>query len=221
MEHPTPEDKSWMWVLDRPCPECGYDASAADRSELGGLIRANAAAWRSLLGRGDLVSVRPPVPEGRSPVWSGLEYGCHVRDVYRVMGERLKLLLTKKEPTFPDWDQDREAITERYDQQDPSKVSYDLALTAGRVADTVDRIGDKQWDRVGYRSTGEEFTVERLVRYLLHDVIHHAHDVEEGYRLLAPDDDDSDGDDGIGGDDSIDADDEGDWGSESSKTDGS
>ncbi|MEL7208089.1 MAG: DinB family protein [Actinomycetota bacterium] len=197
MEQPSPEDKNWTWVLERPCDQCGYDASAPDRSDLGAMIRANAAMWRSLLGRGDLVAERPPVPAGQSPVWSALEYGCHVRDVYRVMGERLNLMLSKKEPTFPDWDQDRTAIEERYDQQEPSKVSYDLALTAGRVADTVDRIGDKQWDRRGYRSTGDAFTVESLVRYLLHDVVHHVHDVEEGYRLLAPDEED-DGSDGDG-----------------------
>ncbi len=196
MEQPAPDDKDWTWVLERACPACGFDASAPSQDELGALIRANAAAWRSILKRGDLVAERPPVPPGASPVWSALEYGCHVRDVYSLMAERLKAMLSKKGPTFANWDQDQAAIDEKYGEQDPAKVGYDLAVNAGKVADMVDRVSGSQWERTGLRSTGDAFTVESLVRYLLHDVIHHAHDAEEGYRALRPDDEDGAGTEG-------------------------
>ena len=41
----TPDDKDWTWVLQRPCPECGFEAAALDVTETGTAIRANAAAW--------------------------------------------------------------------------------------------------------------------------------------------------------------------------------
>ena len=30
----TPDTKDWTWVLDRPCPECGYDASTVAVADL-------------------------------------------------------------------------------------------------------------------------------------------------------------------------------------------
>lgn len=26
----VPDDKDWTWVLERPCPECGFDTAAID-----------------------------------------------------------------------------------------------------------------------------------------------------------------------------------------------
>ncbi|HEY5013683.1 MAG TPA: DinB family protein, partial [Acidimicrobiia bacterium] len=31
----TPDTKDWTWVLERPCPECGFDASAFAREQVG------------------------------------------------------------------------------------------------------------------------------------------------------------------------------------------
>lgn len=185
MDEPTPDRKDWTWVLERPCPSCGYQADAQDRSDLGAAVRTNAARWRDLLSRKGLAGVRPPVPPGRPPVWSALEYGCHVRDVYARMYERLTRMLSEDEPTFADWDQDHAAIAGNYRQQDPAKVGYDLAVKAGQVADEIDRIEGPAWERVGVRSDGAQFTVESLIRYLLHDLTHHVWDVEQGYRALA------------------------------------
>jgi hypothetical protein len=184
VEQPRPEDKSWTWVLERPCPDCGFDVAQVDRDKLGARLRANAAAWRAVLGRGDIVSQRPPDDPERGPVWSALEYGCHSRDVYRVLGERLRRMLTEDTPRFADWDQDDAAREQRYHEQDPARVSYDLAVAAGKVADMLDRVGERQWDRPGVRSDGTAFTVESLAAYLLHDVQHHLHDAEAGYEAI-------------------------------------
>jgi hypothetical protein len=74
----TPDTKDWTWVLERPCPECGFDARAFDRELVGAMILTNAAAWQRVL-RGRAVELRPA-----DEVWSPLEYACHVRDVFGI-----------------------------------------------------------------------------------------------------------------------------------------
>ena len=179
LDEPVPDAQDWTWVLERPCPQCGFDGSQHPRDRYGAEIRANAARWRTLLAD-DRATLRP------SPrVWSALEYGCHVRDVFVLFLERLSLMLTEDVPRFANWDQDATAIAEHYRDQDPTRVTHDLAVAAGRIADTFDRVDPGQWQRRGTRSDGAEFTIESFGRYLLHDPIHHVWDVERGYDALS------------------------------------
>lgn len=166
-----PDTKDWTWVLTRPCAECGYDATAVGRDELGAVVRSNAAAWAGLLAAPD-VRERP-----RPDVWSVLEYGAHVRDVDRIFAERVRLMLAEDEPRFPNWDQDATAIAERYDLQDPATVGGELAAAAEDVAALYDGVPDEAWERRGLRGNGSEFTIDTLGRYHLHDLVHHLHDV--------------------------------------------
>ncbi len=182
-DRPTPDDKDWTWILDRPCPECGFDAPAADVAHLGAEIRSMAARWRQILGGGDIVHQRPPSEDG--PVWSALEYGAHVRDVFEKFVERLTMLLSDDDPTFLNWDQDATAVEQDYRAQDPSRVAYDLAVNAGRAADIVDRVRTDELGRSGTRSNGSRFTVDSLIRYMVHDPYHHIWDVEQGYEAMA------------------------------------
>lgn len=188
-DQPPPDTKDWTWVLERTCPQCGYRAEAVDRGQVGAMMRANAAGFRAALQRGDsgsggIVHRRPPVPADAPPIWSALEYAGHVADVYQLANERLTRMLKKKSPTFADWDQNHAAIEGRYAEADPSKVSYRLAATAGKVADVVDKVRDDQWDRPGTRSDGATFTVDSFARYILHDVTHHLWDVEQGFKAI-------------------------------------
>jgi hypothetical protein len=91
----VPDTKDWTWVLERRCPECGFDASTMVCTDVGALVRANAQAWRLVLGRAD---VRSRPADDR---WSPLEYACHVRDVFRLYDERLRLMLEADGPTYP------------------------------------------------------------------------------------------------------------------------
>jgi len=170
-------------VLERRCEQCELEVGTLDRDELGSQLRANAAAWRKLLGRGSIVHRRPPSPTGEV-IWSAVEYGAHVRDVYARFLDRLQRMLKDKNPEFPDWDQNHEAVTAAYAEADPGQVGYDLAVTAGRVADIVDRIRGKKWDRRGTRSDGDTFTVESITRYMIHDVVHHLADAEAGFAAI-------------------------------------
>lgn len=167
----APDTKDWTWVLDRACPECGFDPSAVDRDDLGPMIRDNAASWTSVLAA-DEATQRP-----EPTVWSPTEYAAHVRDVHRMFAGRVQLMLTEDEPTFANWDQDETAIAERYDLQDPGRVAPQLQAAADEVATAYDGVAGTAWQRRGTRSNGSVFTVESLGRYHLHDVVHHLWDV--------------------------------------------
>ncbi len=171
----TPDTKDWTWVIERPCPECGFDANTFARTEVGALLRANAARWPALLERDDVAT--RPTPDR----WSALEYGCHVRDVYRLYDYRLGLMLEQDDPVYPNWEQDVTAVEERYGEQDPARVVQEIDAAARALAAHFDAVTDEQWQRTGTRSDGARFTVETFARYLVHDPVHHVYDVESGY----------------------------------------
>jgi len=135
------------------------------------MIRANAAAWRAPLAAPDAAD-RP-----RPDRWSALEYGCHVRDVFRLYDYRLGLMLTEDDPLYPNWDQDETAVAEQYSTQDPAVVAGELVAAADVLADHFAALSGPQWLRPGRRSDGASFTVETFGRYFIHDPIHHLHDV--------------------------------------------
>lgn len=172
----TPDTKDWTWVLQRPCPECGFDARSVGREEIPRLIRENAEAWQEIFNERDDLRHRP-----RPDVWSPLEYGCHVRDVFRLYDYRLGLMLNEDDPAYPNWDQDVTAIEEKYGEQDPDTVIVELRLAAETLAASFARVEGDQWDRTGNRSDGARFTVDSFARYLVHDPIHHLHDVTKAY----------------------------------------
>jgi hypothetical protein len=168
----APDSKDWTWVLERPCPECGFDTSGVTGPEVSRLIRENVVVWLVVLRAGPEVRMRP-----RDDCWSTLEYACHVRDVFRVFDRRLALMMREDDPAFPNWDQDATALADAYGTQDPEIVSAELSEAATAVADRIDRLGADAWARSGTRSDGARFTVETLLRYLVHDPVHHLHDV--------------------------------------------
>ncbi len=167
----TPDTKDWTWVLERPCPECGYDASTVGVADLPHRIRANAVVWLALMGDPE-VAVRPA-----PGVWSPLEYACHVHDVHQVFHERLTAMMTEHEPEFQNWDQDATALERRYDQQVPAIVGPTLVASAYAVGDVYASVPDDDWGRKGVRSDGSVFNIASLGRYHLHDIEHHLHDV--------------------------------------------
>ncbi|MFB2557254.1 DinB family protein [Herbiconiux liangxiaofengii] len=167
----VPDTKNWTWVLERECPECGFDSSATPAHLVPGLLRANAAAWPAVLERSD-VTERPD-----AETWSALEYAAHVRDVFRIFAVRLQLMLEQDEPRFANWDQDETAVAERYNEQDPATVSAELTAAAEVMASALEAVPADAWDRTGFRGDGSTFTVDTLTRYFIHDPVHHLHDV--------------------------------------------
>jgi hypothetical protein len=167
----TPDQKDWTWVLTSTCPECGFESAAFPFEDLPRLLLENADRWPAVLARPD-VRTRPD-----DATWSALEYGAHVRDVYRIFATRLQLMLTEDDPAFENWDQDRTAEEDRYGEQDPAQVSAELLASARLLSDAFAAVPTVSLSRTGLRSDGSRFTVETLGRYLLHDPVHHLHDV--------------------------------------------
>ena len=168
-----PDVKDWTWVLERPCPECGFDAGSFARGDVGEMLRDNIDDWVDVL-KGDHEALRRrPAPD----VWSPLEYAAHVADVFRIYRLRLGLMLDQDGPHYPNWDQDESAIQRRYDLMDPVLVAGHLIDNGTRLADRFDTVEGEQWARTGFRSDGAAFTIESFARYFIHDPIHHLHDV--------------------------------------------
>ncbi len=167
----APDTKDWTWVLERPCPDCGFDAATVDRATFGAQVRENAAFWAAAL-EDPRARQRPA-----ETTWSPTEYACHVRDVNQIFAERLVQMLTQDDPRFANWDQDQTAVEERYDEQQPTAVVLELLAAAAAVADIYDAVADGAWSRPGRRSNGSVFTVDSIGRYHLHDLVHHRWDV--------------------------------------------
>jgi hypothetical protein len=167
----VPDSKDWTWTLQRPCPDCGFDARSVAPDDIADRTLGSTAPWATVLTRPD--ATRRPEPQ----VWSPLEYACHVRDVCRVFDGRLALMLAEDAPRFANWDQDATAVAERYGEQDPTVVGGELREAAASVAAAFGSVREDQWTRTGRRSDGSEFTVLTLGQYFLHDLAHHLVDV--------------------------------------------
>ena len=150
----VPDSKDWTWVLERRCPECGFDASAVSSADVAGITRSNAATWSEILNRSD---VRQRPSDDRC--WP-LEYACHVRGVFRLYDERLRLMLESDDPKYPNWDQDATAVDNRYAEQDPVTVAAEPDDAASCLATRFDRVTGFDWRRAGTRTDGARFTID-------------------------------------------------------------
>ena len=90
----VPDEKDWTWVLERECPECGFDTAAVDRDELPGRIAATSAAWGAILGGPD-VRQRPDTRPGRRSSTPATSVTCS--GIYE---GRLGRMLTEDDPHY-------------------------------------------------------------------------------------------------------------------------
>ena len=81
------------------------------------------------------------------------------------------------DPVFANWDQDATAIEQHYGESDPAEVAAELERAAAALADHLASCLPEAAERPGRRGDGASFTVATLARYLLHDPVHHLHDV--------------------------------------------
>ncbi len=169
---PVPADtKDWTWVMERPCPECGFVAGEVTPDRVGAAVRDAVPRYVAALDRPDARTRPDPT------TWSVLEYAAHVRDVFSVFDVRVQSMVEGDDPRFANWDQDATAVAEDYAHQDPAVVARELRIAGDRVAGRFDALVPDQWERPGRRSNGSVFTVRTLGQYFVHDVVHHLHDV--------------------------------------------
>lgn len=166
-EHDTTD---WTFVVDDGCAECGY--TPHDPVLTSERLQATVPRWASVLER-------PGATERPSPaVWSPLEYASHSRDLVRVLGERVTMMLAQEGAPFADYDGEAEAVRQEFWAGDPQTVAEEIATETQRTVDVLGGVRGEAWERTGLRGDGQPFTVAQLSRYLLHDIEHHLHDVE-------------------------------------------
>lgn len=169
-------EPDWLRIVrEECCVECHLEASAVPRDALTTALGVAAAAWSELLSGTAEPDLHRRLGGGG---WTALEYGAHVRDVFRVFDERLSRILTEDEPELGWWDHGAAAVDERYDEQDPTRVADELVADARSFAEHLDAVPDDAWDRAGTRQGRERFTVDALARFALHEAVHHLHDAE-------------------------------------------
>jgi len=170
----TPDDSDWTWVLARPCPDCGFDATALAPEDISVRLRDASVRYAAALGRED-VRTRPA-----AGVWSPLEYTCHVRDVCDVMRGRIDQILAGggEVVRFANWDQDETAAEKQYWRSDPEGVRREVGDAFEAAATAYERPSGAQWGWPALRSNGSQFTATTLAQYFMHDIQHHLWDVK-------------------------------------------
>lgn len=174
LELPEPDVKDWTWTVRNRCPECGVAVADLTLRQIAELTDLAAQQWRDLLQNDDETWLRT---RPRPRVWSPTEYAAHVRDIARVFLTRLDLMLAEDTPTFKDWDQDAAALAGDYAKLDPRHLASAVGVSLGAFAARLRDVPIGGESRRGIRSNGSEFTVLTLAQYLLHDMVHHLHDV--------------------------------------------
>jgi len=158
-------------VLERTCPECGFAAGGMPLDRAAAWLESAVSTLRAALHTSG-ARTRPA-----ATIWSPLEYGCHVRDTCDVARERIALVLSRDDPIFANWDQDATALEKRYADQDPQVVAAELDVALSELLRQIAAVPGDAWNRPARRSDGSRFTLATLVRYLVHDPVHHANDV--------------------------------------------
>lgn len=166
-EHDT---RDWTFVVDEGCPDCGY--TPHDPALTGERLHAAVPRWAHVLQRAG--ATERPEPG----VWSPVEYASHSRDLTRVLGERVTMMLAEEGAPFADYDGEAEAVRQQFWAGDPQTVAREIAAETQRTVGVLDGVRGDTWERTGLRGDGKPFTVAELCRYLLHDIEHHLHDVD-------------------------------------------
>jgi hypothetical protein len=169
-------ERDWYALIaaGQRCPDCGLDVGAVQLADLGPAVLGEARAWEELFEDVDDAALRRRPDES---TWSALEYACHVAGVFDVFAERVKRLRHEDDPQLGWWDHEAAVTEERYNERAADDVRAAIADAAVSLALALPRLDDLAgWVRSGTRRVGERFTVERLVRFALHESHHHRRD---------------------------------------------
>lgn len=144
-----------------------------ERASLGAELMESAVAWRAFLLQSDATCLRTvPAPGVFSPV----QYGAHVRDILRVYGDRILIMLEEDDPVFPQFNPD-EGVWDAYNRLAVGDLADDLEAQARRLASILDGLEPAQWSLTMIRDGGTDgvykFTVAGLASYAVHEAHHH------------------------------------------------
>jgi hypothetical protein len=144
-----------------------------DRVLLGPALLQSASDWRSFLIHADETHLRAIPAPG---VFSPMQYGAHVRDIQRVYGDRILLMLKEDNPVFAQFNPD-EAAWSQYNGIETEVLAAEIELQAQRLADILRGLEPDDWSRTMVRDGGADgvytFSVVGLASYAVHESRHH------------------------------------------------
>jgi hypothetical protein len=167
------EGWDWVRVQTDPCPQCGHDPARIPVGELGAAGVAEALAWRQYLSEVAPARLRDQPAPG---VWSPMQYAAHVRDMFRVFGERIVLAVDDDNPSVPSF-VPTGAEFDTFNDLEPATVAAEIQAQAGRLAAILAGCRAGDWDRTVMRDGVDRFTVGGLGRFAVHEAHHHLLDV--------------------------------------------
>ena len=163
------------------CEGCGFAYIDLEPPEVGSRIRQLAASHvealegaRLTTGGDDVLRSRPS-----PPVWSALEYACHVRDVLLVQRDRVILSLVEDNPSFARMYRDERVGLLAYGEEPVDEVVAELIVAANLFAKVSERLtpGDLARRCVYNYPEPAAQTVAWLGDHTVHEVSHHLADV--------------------------------------------
>jgi hypothetical protein len=147
-----------------------------NRHLLGPALLESAHAWRTFLTGTDEAYLRNVPAPG---VFSPIQYGAHVRDIQRVYGDRILLMLREPNPVFPQFNPD-EAAWDSFNELEVGELADQIQAQALRLADILADLAPDDWSRTMVRDGGSDgvftFTVAGLASYAVHESRHHLRD---------------------------------------------
>lgn len=173
MSQIIPDDKNWTFVLESVCAECSYDVRDVSPEDVVAQLPEYVEHYVPFLMREE---ARTRINPQR---WSDQEYVVHVAEMMVVMNQRLDLMLSQTDPTFPNWDQDQAAEEGNYNSLSAAEAEQKLRSAAADYAAKLQSIEPSLYSRKGLRSNGAAFTVETLTQYAWHDIVHHLRDLSK------------------------------------------
>jgi DinB superfamily len=172
--------EGWQWARAQTeqCPQCGLHPGAMERAELGDALLRSSAAWRHFLSTADDTYLRTIPGPG---IFSPIQYGAHVRDIQRVYGDRILLMLHEDSPVFPQFNPD-EGEWDEFNRLGAEDLADGIEAQAERLAGILAELQPDDWSRTMIRDGGTdgvyEFTVAGLASYAVHESRHHLQDAD-------------------------------------------
>jgi hypothetical protein len=146
-------------------------ADSVSPSDAAVALRSYPRRYRAVLVRPsdeDSVSADDVVRRAGADGWSALDHAAHLAVSLDAAAEALRLVSVQESPAVALAPERREPFDSSVDD-----VLERVAASAGRMADAVERVTGKDWDRQGTAADGSALSALDIARHAVHEGVHH------------------------------------------------